>query len=88
MAAGSCVGVTAQCLAAAQTESVCCPVCAVQGDGFITNRQAVEQWNISTPSDMFTTAFTEWVGPTVRVERGTAQVSCPSLDTPSKHHLP
>jgi len=51
------------------------PPCLSQGDGFITNRQAVEAWNISTPSDMFTTALTDWVGSAVRVERGESQVS-------------
>lgn len=50
-------------------------VCVLpQGDGFITNKQAVEQWAISTPSDMFTTPLTEWVGPFVRMEQGKAQV--------------
>jgi hypothetical protein len=46
----------------------------LQGDGFITNKQAVESWGISTPSDMFTTPLTEWVGPSVRLEHGDAQV--------------
>jgi hypothetical protein len=46
----------------------------MEGDGFVTNSRAVEDWGISTPSDMFTTPLTEWVGPSVRVEQGAAQV--------------
>lgn len=66
------------------TNSVCWCVCSlavwVQGDGFITNSKAVEAWGISTPSDMFSTPLTEWVGPSVRVEQGAAQVRSEGLD--------
>lgn len=59
---------------------MCLLAVGVQGDGFITNSKAVENWGISTPSDMFSTPLTEWVGPSVRVEQGAAQVRTAGLD--------
>eukprot|EP00878_Enallax_costatus_P033161 GHUV01036555.1.p1 GENE.GHUV01036555.1~~GHUV01036555.1.p1 ORF type:complete len:425 (+),score=93.87 GHUV01036555.1:481-1755(+) len=43
------------------------------GDGFITNQKMIEQYDISDPSDIFTTAFTQRFG-IFRVERGEAQM--------------
>eukprot|EP00882_Tetradesmus_deserticola_P031313 GHRQ01035406.1.p1 GENE.GHRQ01035406.1~~GHRQ01035406.1.p1 ORF type:complete len:380 (+),score=80.90 GHRQ01035406.1:579-1718(+) len=43
------------------------------GDGFITNRPAIQQYSLSDPSDIFTTAFTQKFG-FLRVEHGDAQV--------------
>lgn len=74
-----CIGILA--LSRRLAYPACCRV--LQGDGFITNKQAVQQWGISTPSDMFTTPLTDWVGPLVRLEHGKAQVrtSQAQLDT-------
>ncbi|KAF8070911.1 hypothetical protein HT031_000992 [Scenedesmus sp. PABB004] len=44
------------------------------GDGFITNKRTLDAYALSDPSDMFTTAFTQKLGP-VRVEHGDAQMS-------------
>jgi hypothetical protein len=43
------------------------------GDGFITNKAALTKFQLSDPSDIFTTAFTQKFG-FVRVEHGNAQV--------------
>jgi hypothetical protein len=45
------------------------------GDGFITNKAAIQKYGLSDPSDIFTTAFTQKFG-FVRVEHGDAQVGC------------
>lgn len=44
------------------------------GDGFITNKAAVQQYGISDPSAIFTTAFTKSLGPFISIEEGKAQV--------------
>ncbi|WIA11531.1 hypothetical protein OEZ85_011642 [Tetradesmus obliquus] len=44
------------------------------GDGFITNKAAIQKYGLSDPSDMFTTAFTQKFG-FVRVEHGESQMS-------------
>lgn len=43
------------------------------GDGFITNKDMIQKYGISDPSDIFTTAFTQKLG-FVRIEHGKPQV--------------
>jgi hypothetical protein len=43
------------------------------GDGFITNKKVLQEYDVSDPSDIFTTAFTQKFG-LVRIEQGEAQV--------------
>lgn len=43
------------------------------GDGFITQKKMIDQYDISDPSDIFTTAFTQRIG-ILRIEKGEAQV--------------
>lgn len=44
------------------------------GDGFITRKDALNRYNLSDPSALFTTALTSWVGPFARVEKGDSQM--------------